>query len=140
MRGVAGIRALRNRTLAQPDAPYAGLFPGFSDGGIMDIGAEYSSVYCTITGLNAAVRAAHALGYEADARTIEALSQEFLTSLITTAGATNAAMRTAISTSPSALASRALIRFPNSPNGQSSMPTSTAKGGSPLNMNYSPAP
>ena len=81
LRGVEGIRALRNRTLAQPDAPYAGLFPpGFSDGGIMDIGAEYSSVYCTITGLNAAVRAAHALGYEADARMIEALSQEFLTS------------------------------------------------------------
>ncbi|SDR84808.1 hypothetical protein [Opitutus sp. GAS368] len=78
MRGVAGIRALRDKTLAQPDAPYGGMFPpGFSDGGILDIGAEYSSVYCTITGLRATVRAAEALGLHQDAGEIARLAAEF---------------------------------------------------------------
>ncbi|MDI1319605.1 MAG: hypothetical protein PSW75_05335, partial [bacterium] len=80
LRGVAGIRALRDSTLAHPDAPYAGMLPpGFSDGGILDIGAEYSSVYCTITGLLATVRTAHALGHEKDAAEIAQLAAEFRT-------------------------------------------------------------
>ena len=79
LRGVAGLRALREKTLATPAAPYAGLFPpGFSDGGIMDIGAEYSSVYCAITGLNATARLARALGHESDRAAIQELSDAFL--------------------------------------------------------------
>ena len=75
---VKGIRGLRDKTLAQPDALYAGMFPpGFSDGGIIDIGAEYSSVYCTITGLLATVRTAKALGHEKEAAEINQLAAEF---------------------------------------------------------------
>jgi hypothetical protein len=78
LRGVEGIRGLRAQTLAQPDAVYYGMLPpGFSDGGILDIGAEYSSVYCTITGLNATVRMARALGHEKEAAEIQALSDDF---------------------------------------------------------------
>ena len=78
LRGVQGIRSLREKTLANPNAPYAGMFPpGFSDGGILDIGAEYSSVYCTVTGLLATVRTAHALGHEKEAAEIAQLASEF---------------------------------------------------------------
>ncbi|MEO6005093.1 MAG: hypothetical protein ABIZ04_08135 [Opitutus sp.] len=80
MRGVEGIRALRATTLTDPNAPYAGMFPpGFSDGGIMDIGAEYSSVYCTITGLLATTRMAQALGFEKDAASVAQLAEDFRT-------------------------------------------------------------
>jgi hypothetical protein len=80
LRGVEGIRALREKTLAHPDAPYAGMFPpGFSDGGILDIGAEYSSVYCTITGLLATQRMAKILGHEREAADIGQLANEFHT-------------------------------------------------------------
>lgn len=80
VRGVAGIRALRAQTLGQPDAPYNGMLPpGFSDGGILEIGAEYSSVYCTITGLLAAERLARKLGHEKEAAEFAALAREFLT-------------------------------------------------------------
>lgn len=79
VRGVAGIRGLRAQTLAQPDAPYHGMLPpGFSDGGILDIGAEYSSVYCSITGLFAAERLARRLGHEKEAAEFAALAREFL--------------------------------------------------------------
>ncbi|MBE7537458.1 MAG: hypothetical protein HS122_03495 [Opitutaceae bacterium] len=81
MLGIQGIRALRDSTLAHPDSPFAGLFPpGFSDGGILDIGAEYSSVYCTITGLKAAGRMARKLGFDSDAASIESLAEEFRSS------------------------------------------------------------
>ena len=78
IRGVQGIRSLRDKTMENPNAPYAGMFPpGFSDGGILDIGAEYSSVYCTITGLLATVRTAKALGHEKEAAEILQLANEF---------------------------------------------------------------
>ncbi len=77
VRGINGLRALRDSTLKNPDAPYSGLFPpGFSDGGILDIGAEYSSVYCTLTGLQAALRMAKALGFKADAVSFETFASE----------------------------------------------------------------
>lgn len=80
VRGVAGLRHLRELTLAQPDAPYHGMFPpGFSDGGIIDIGAEYSSVYCGITGLGAATRLAQKLGYTNEAAEFAELANDFLT-------------------------------------------------------------
>ena len=79
--GVAGIRGLRDETLKHPGAAYYGMLPpGFSDGGIIDIGAEYSSVYCTITGLRAAERAAIKLGHAPEAAEFRQLAGEFLAS------------------------------------------------------------
>lgn len=78
--GVAGIRGLRDQTLSHPDAPYYGMFPpGFSDGGILDIGAEYSSVYCAITGLHSAERIAAKLGHPKEAAEFRQLADEFYT-------------------------------------------------------------
>ncbi len=77
--GVAGIRGLRDETLKHPGAPYYGMLPpGFSDGGILDIGSEYSSVYCTITGLRAAERLAVKLGHAQEARDFRQLADDFL--------------------------------------------------------------
>lgn len=77
-RGVQAIRALRDSTLSNPNSTYAGMLPpGFSDGGIMDIGPEYTSVYCTITGLVATERTARALGHEHEAAEIAQLAAEF---------------------------------------------------------------
>ncbi len=77
-RGVQGIRGLRESTLAHPDSTFVGMLPpGFSDGGIMDIGAEYTSVYCTITGLVATERTAKALGHDREAAEIAQLATEF---------------------------------------------------------------
>lgn len=79
--GVSGIRGLREETLKYPDAPYNGLLPpGFSDGGILDINSEYSSVYCTITGLRAAQRIALALGHAKEAAEFRRLADDFLAS------------------------------------------------------------
>jgi hypothetical protein len=78
--GVSGIRGLREETLKHPDAPYHGMLPpGFSDGGIIDIGSEYSSVYCTITGLRAAERLAIKLGHRKEAGEFRELANAFLT-------------------------------------------------------------
>ncbi|HEY0865323.1 MAG TPA: hypothetical protein VGD97_14545 [Lacunisphaera sp.] len=77
--GVAGIRSLREETLKHPGAPYYGMLPpGFSDGGILDIGSEYSSVYCTITGLRAAERLAVKLGRVEEAGEFRQLADDFL--------------------------------------------------------------
>jgi hypothetical protein len=78
--GVSGIRGLRAETLQHPGAPYYGMLPpGFSDGGILDIGSEYSSVYCTITGLRAAERLARKLGHQKEAVDFRQLADDFLT-------------------------------------------------------------
>ncbi len=80
VRGVAGLRGLRELTLGQPDSTYYGMFPpGFSDGGILDIGAEYSSVYCAITGLRSAERIAQKLGHAKEATEFRQLADEFST-------------------------------------------------------------
>ncbi|MBP8257280.1 MAG: hypothetical protein KAX37_08135, partial [Opitutaceae bacterium] len=77
MRGIGGLRALRDSTLSHPEAPYSGMFPpGFSDGGILDIGAGYSSVYCTLTGLQAALRMARKLDFKTNVASIETFSSE----------------------------------------------------------------
>jgi hypothetical protein len=77
--GVAGIRGLREETLKHPGAAYYGMLPpGFSDGGILDIGSEYSSVYCTITGLRAAERLAVKLGQAKEAVEFRRLADDFL--------------------------------------------------------------
>jgi len=78
--GVSGIRGLRAETLQHPGAAYYGMLPpGFSDGGILDIGSEYSSVYCTITGLRAAERLALKLGHAQEAVEFRQLADDFLT-------------------------------------------------------------
>ncbi|MDI1248570.1 MAG: hypothetical protein PSV13_06770 [Lacunisphaera sp.] len=77
--GVSGIRGLREETLKHPGAAYHGMLPpGFSDGGILDIGSEYSSVYCTITGLRAAERLAVRLGHAKEAGEFRQLADDFL--------------------------------------------------------------
>lgn len=77
--GVAGIRGLREETLKHPQAAYYGMLPpGFSDGGIIDIGSEYSSVYCTITGLRAAERLALKLGHTKEVGEFRQLADDFL--------------------------------------------------------------
>lgn len=82
--GVSGIRSLREETLKHPNAAYYGMLPpGFSDGGIIDIGSEYSSVYCTITGLRAAERLAVKLGHKKEAGEFRQLADDFLTSFNT---------------------------------------------------------
>jgi hypothetical protein len=79
--GVSGIRGLREETLKHPNAAYHGMLPpGFSDGGILDIGSEYSSVYCTITGLRAAERLARKLGHAKEAGEFRQLADDFLAS------------------------------------------------------------
>lgn len=79
LRAVAALRAARDRTLADPAAANAGLLPaGFNDGGIAEIGAEYSSVYWTLTGVRAAARAGRRLGKTADAAAAEQFATELL--------------------------------------------------------------
>lgn len=79
LRGVQALRAARDSTLTTPGAANAGLLPaGFNDGGIAEIGAEYSSVFWSITGLRATARAGRAIGRTADATAIDRLADEFL--------------------------------------------------------------
>lgn len=68
MRAVQALGELRAQTMIRPNAPNAGLLPaGFNDGGIVEITAEYSSVYWAITGLRSAGRLARDLGQGIDA-------------------------------------------------------------------------
>lgn len=76
-RAVAALGALRASTL-NSGLPYAGLLPpGFNDGGIMEITAEYSSVYWSITGIRAAAALAAKLGETEDQRRFAALAADF---------------------------------------------------------------
>lgn len=78
LRAVDALRRLRRQTLTQPNSANAGLLPaGFNDGGIMEIGAEYSSVYWSITGLQAAATLARRLHHGADANAIAELAAAF---------------------------------------------------------------
>jgi hypothetical protein len=76
-RAVAALGALRDSTL-NSGAPYAGLLPpGFNDGGIMEVTAEYSSVYWSITGIRATAALAARLGETEDQRRFAALAAQF---------------------------------------------------------------
>jgi hypothetical protein len=62
VRAVDWMAALRAQTLDDPDTPYYGLLPpGFADGGLGGVHAEYSGVYWTLISLEAALDAAHRL-------------------------------------------------------------------------------
>jgi hypothetical protein len=77
-RGVDALRRARDSTLTTPGAANAGLLPaGFNDGGIAEIGSEYSSVFWAITGLRATARAARQLGRSTDAIAADQLAGEF---------------------------------------------------------------
>ncbi len=79
LRGVEALRRARDSTLATPDAPNAGLLPaGFNDGGIAEIGSEYSSIYWAITGLRAIARGGREIERADDAAAIDRLATEFM--------------------------------------------------------------
>src|SRR5690606_3154679 len=60
--GLRFLRELRESTLSDPNAVYYGLFPpGFTDGGLAGVNAEYSSVYYTLGALHSALRTARRL-------------------------------------------------------------------------------
>lgn len=62
-RVVEVIRRLRRESGRDPAAPEAGLMPpGFPDGGVGGVAAEYTNVYWNLAGLRAAVEAARWLG------------------------------------------------------------------------------
>jgi hypothetical protein len=74
-RGITWLEHARRQTLQTPDAPNAGLFPpGFADGGLAGVNAEYVSVYWSLIAIHEAVRTAAWLGRTAEAG---AWQQEF---------------------------------------------------------------
>ena len=80
-RAVAWIEALRAQTLGDPGAPTYGLLPpGFADGGLGGVNAEYSGVFWMLTSLEAAVATASRLGYTDDAQAWQALFDDALAS------------------------------------------------------------
>lgn len=80
LRGVEALRRARASTLST-GAPYDGLFPpAFSDGGIGEIGAEYSSVLWTMTALRELARVAPAYGRDADVPALDAFRNDLRSS------------------------------------------------------------
>ncbi|MBI5693341.1 MAG: hypothetical protein HZC55_24955 [Verrucomicrobia bacterium] len=78
LRAVAALRTARETTQQNPGAANAGLLPaGFNDGGIAEIGAEYSSVYWAMIGLRALADAGHRIGRPADATAMARLADDF---------------------------------------------------------------
>ncbi|MBI3006400.1 MAG: hypothetical protein HYY49_13470 [Ignavibacteriales bacterium] len=81
---VAAMRYIQERrksTLADPQATYYGLMPpGFVDGGISGITADYSSVYWVLISTERAVEAAEWLGKTAEAQEWSTFYQELLSS------------------------------------------------------------
>jgi hypothetical protein len=81
---VAGMRFIQERrksTFADPQASYYGLMPpGFVDGGISGINADYSSVYWVLISTERAVEAAEWLGKTGDAQEWKAFYQGLLSS------------------------------------------------------------
>lgn len=80
LRGVEALRRARQSTVGT-GAPYDGLFPpAFSDGGIGEIGAEYSSVLWTTIALRELARVAPAYGRTADVAALDAFQRDLRTS------------------------------------------------------------
>jgi len=71
---VGVIQRLREESRKDPEAPEAGLMPpGFPDGGIGGVAAEYTNVYWNLAGLRAAIEAARLI----DAPELEAWEAEY---------------------------------------------------------------
>lgn len=77
-RGMSWINNVRDRTLADRSAPYAGMMPpGFVDGGISHLTADYGSVWWAMIALQEGAAAARLMGYTKDARSWELLLDGF---------------------------------------------------------------
>ncbi|HUI11327.1 MAG TPA: hypothetical protein VL221_13435 [Bacteroidota bacterium] len=75
------IRATRMRTLADPASPTFGLFPpGFTDGGLGGLAAEYGTTVWSLSGLRWAARAAASAGEDDSARSWNRLAAELMES------------------------------------------------------------
>ncbi|MBF8297219.1 MAG: Bac rhamnosid6H protein [Bacteroidetes bacterium] len=80
------IQESRKSTLTDPQSPFYGLMPpGFVDGGISGVTADYSSVYWVLICTERAVEAAEWLGKSGDAREWRTFYQELLSSYRTVA-------------------------------------------------------
>ncbi len=80
--GIRWIRSMREATLRDERAPYRGLMPpGFVDGGISNLTADYGSTLWCLTALELSGEAARRLGYRQDATSWQALALEFRLSL-----------------------------------------------------------
>jgi hypothetical protein len=79
VRGVDWIRGAHASTLRDSSARFYGLFPpGFADGGLGGLEAEYGSTYWGMIGLRSAARAAASLGLADSARSWEALADDIV--------------------------------------------------------------
>ncbi len=77
-RGITWIRNARGRTLVDGSAPYAGLMPpGFVDGGISHLTADYGSLWWAMITLQEGAEAARRIGFMEDARSWESLLDSF---------------------------------------------------------------
>ena len=75
------IRKARGETLNDPSLRHYGLFPpGFADGGLGGVEAEYGSSYWALNGLRSAAHAASSLGLADSARSWSSLADEIMTS------------------------------------------------------------
>jgi hypothetical protein len=81
-RGIRWIKSMREQTLLDVGSPYQGLMPpGFVDGGISNLTADYGTVLWSVTALEVAARAAQRLGYASDALEWEELAEQLQQSL-----------------------------------------------------------
>lgn len=79
--GAEWIRATRESTLKDPASPSYGLFPpGFADGGIGGLEAEYGSSYWGMIGLRSAAKAAAMLGRADEEQGWNRAADEFMAS------------------------------------------------------------
>ncbi len=81
--GIAWVQPQRNSTLSDSTEPYAGLLPpGFADGGLGGKTAEYSGVFTGLIGVKTAIKSAHWLGKEEDARSWQKFYDAFLSTFL----------------------------------------------------------
>lgn len=77
--GMEWIRQMREQTLANPNAPYAGLMPpGFVDGGISTPTADYGSLWWAMISLEKGIETAQWLGYHELAAAWQKLFNAFM--------------------------------------------------------------
>lgn len=80
--GIRWIRSMRNATLREKSAPYRGLMPpGFVDGGIADLTADYGTAFWSLIALELSGDAAQKLGYAEDAAAWQEVAKDLHASL-----------------------------------------------------------
>jgi hypothetical protein len=83
-RGVSWIRRANRSTLTDPASRYFGLFPpGFTDGGLGGLEAEYGTTYWGMIALRAAARSAASLGERDSARSWDRLASGIMSAFRT---------------------------------------------------------